>query len=111
MSRRNVADTSVMSLQDLADTLSDRRRAVYELIRRNPGRTDRELSREAGYADPNQLRPRRTELLDMGLIREAGKRRCEVTGKTATTWRITTRRDQLELFSAEEAPREVPWVY
>lgn len=96
--RKRIAVTSVESYHEILETLGERQRLVYELIRRYPEHTDRELARLAGAGDPNAIRPRRTELLDKGVITEGGKRRCEVTGKLAKTWRITTRRDQLELW-------------
>lgn len=86
------------SYHEILETLGERQRLVYELIRRYPEHTDRELAQLAGAGDPNQVRPRRSELSDKGLVAEAGKRRCEVTGKLAMTWRIVTHQDQLELW-------------
>ncbi|WP_020613246.1 hypothetical protein [Sediminispirochaeta bajacaliforniensis] len=96
--RKRIAVTSVESYHEILETLGERQHLVYELIRRYPEHTDRELAQLAGAGDPNQIRPRRTELLDKGVITESGKRRCEVTGKLAKTWRIVTQRDQLELW-------------
>ena len=48
--------------------------------------TDMEVSRFAGHSDPNYFRPRRNELVKMGLVCEAGRRVCSVSGKTAITW-------------------------
>lgn len=96
--RKRIAVTSVESYHEILETLGERQRLVYELIRSYPEHTDRELARIAGIADPNGIRPRRSELYHRGVVEEAGKRRCGVTGKLAKTWRITTRRDQLELW-------------
>lgn len=95
---KRIADTSVLSYHEITETLGERQRVVYDLILRYPGRTDRELAKLALAGDPNQIRPRRTELVDRGVIEEAGKRRCEVTGKLAKTWRVRRHRDQLELW-------------
>jgi len=43
-----------------------------------------ELPRE----DPNLVRPRRFELMEMGLVEKGTARPCRVTGKTAHPWRI-----------------------
>lgn len=46
--------------------------------------TRSELPRE----DPNLVRPRRFELMEMGLLEKGTARPCRVTGKTAHPWRI-----------------------
>lgn len=100
--RRAVRDTSIISLEQLREELGDRQRLVLELIETHPHRTDRELARIAGAADPNVIRPRRSELYRKGLVRESGKRPCGVTGKLSTTWAAAEAGDQLELFGGTE---------
>lgn len=41
--------------------------------------------------DANSVRPRITALVDAGLVESAGKRRCQVSGKTVHTWRVRSR--------------------
>lgn len=48
--------------------------------------TDREVAQFVGIADPNYFRPRRNELVRMGLIGKCGKRKCLVSGKVVFTW-------------------------
>jgi hypothetical protein len=48
--------------------------------------TDLEVSRFSGHNDPNYFRPRRNELVKMGLIVEIGKRECSVSKKTSLIW-------------------------
>lgn len=96
--RKAVRETSVISLQELRDELGARQRFVLDLIESFPDCTDRELAMKAGFTDPNSIRPRRSELFHKGLVAESGKRRCRVTGKLSTTWRVRTDSDQLELF-------------
>jgi len=43
--------------------------------------TDREVMQALGFTDPNSVRPRITELLDGGFIREAGTTVDSLTGK------------------------------
>jgi hypothetical protein len=47
----------------------------------------KELPRE----DPNLVRPRRFELMEMGLLEKGTARKCRVTGKTAHPWKIRER--------------------
>ena len=51
--------------------------------------TDLEVSRFAGHSDPNYFRPRRNELVKMGLVVEAGRRECSVSGKTSIVWWVS----------------------
>lgn len=48
--------------------------------------TDQEVSRYMGHGDPNYFRPRRNELVKMGVVRLVGKRKCGVSGKAAMVW-------------------------
>ena len=61
--------------------------------------TDRELSKELNFVDPNKVRPRRNELSktektkDGMFVRDAvliedTKRPCEVTGKLCIAWKL-----------------------
>jgi len=95
-----ISRTSIEAYYDLRNEgrIGPMQRHVLDLIRRHPGRTDRELAELAGYTDPNALRPRRTELCEDGHIVPAGKRRCSITGRTALTWRVRGDNPQLELF-------------
>lgn len=87
--KRNVRDTSKQSYHELSpDDLSDKQQTVLVVIHANPDCTDRELAELLGYDDPNELRPRRYELVDLGLVEQNGKRVCKVTGKKAYVWRI-----------------------
>ncbi len=57
--------------------------------------TDRERARFLGLGDPNKVRPRRFELVSLGLVEEAPKRMCYVSGKLALTWRTPRTLDDL----------------
>jgi len=76
---------------ELNESYQDVLVALHELGKPS---TDREMARRLEYADPNKVRPRRNELADPAhfyhpLVREVGKRECEVTGKTAYVWELT----------------------
>ena len=51
--------------------------------------TDRELAKYLGFSDPNNVRPRRHELMEAGLIIEESKRKCTISGRTALTWAVS----------------------
>ena len=98
--------TSVQSFHEEKDSLrlGERQQLVYNLIRRFPGKTDRELAlifaAQIGHpVDPNVIRPRRHELVEKGLVELFEKRECKVTGKTSMTWKIVSHQMQRELFS------------
>jgi len=56
--------------------------AILEVFGRHGGLTDREVMQRLGYTDPNTTRPRITELIKAGLLREIGSTEDRVTGKT-----------------------------
>ena len=87
MSRR-MRVTSLLAYSQLKPKLGVRQREVFYTIdnARFP-LTDREVARELGYSDPNRVRPRRNELARLGLVVEAGRRVCSVSGKLALTWK------------------------
>jgi len=86
----SVRDTSVNTYREIIGerTVAKTQRQVLRLIAERPGFTDREIAEMLGYKDPNNVRPRRKELLDAGLILESGKRRCGKSGRVAYTWKI-----------------------
>ena len=67
------------------DNNATRRNMILSELKKKEA-TDRELTKRLGYEDPNKVRPRRKELVDMGFIKEVAKRPCEVTKKTVTVW-------------------------
>lgn len=87
---RDVRLTSVVCYHDLVSEgfVGDRQAVVYDMLKSFPGRTDRELAELLFDDDPNMVRPRRKELVDMGLVEELPKRKCSVSGRMALTWRV-----------------------
>ena len=82
-----IRQSSLQSYLDLQGFISVRHREYLEALRGvgHPA-TDLEVSRFAGHSDPNYFRPRRNELVKMGLVVEAGQRVCGVSGKTCLVW-------------------------
>lgn len=62
--------------------LSRRAAAILEWIERHGPATDRRVMEAMGFREPNAVRPRITELIDLGSLREVRNTRCPVTGKT-----------------------------
>ena len=91
--KHTMQGTSILSYQQLqSEGLGAKQREVYDTFLDSPTPlTDRETAKELNYADPNKVRPRRKELVDKGLVKEAGKRLCSVTGRYVITWTIADR--------------------
>ena len=91
----DIRQTSLLAFQDEIPHLGRRQYEVLKAIRDLNAQgihpTDREIARLLGYADPNKVRPRRHELMEYGLIVEAGKKICPISGKLALTWKISSR--------------------
>jgi predicted HTH transcriptional regulator len=76
--------------------LSRRAEAILAWIVLNGPRTDREVMQGMGFGEPNQVRPRITELIEAGKLMEVCSRRDTATGKTVRVVDIRRPR-QLEL--------------
>lgn len=83
-----VTQTSLLAYISLLDRLGPMQKRVYEAINRRGGGTDTEIMVFMGYRDSNKVRPRRRELVKMGLVCENGVVECSETGKMASEWVI-----------------------
>ena len=93
--QHHIRQTSLLAFQEQLPRLGRRQLEVLKAIRdlnlHGIHPTDREIAKILGYADPNKVRPRRHELMEYGIIVEAGKKICPVSGKLAITWKISSR--------------------
>lgn len=80
--KTNVHANSIEAFHASARMISRRAQAVLEWVREHGRATDRQIARGLGFAEMNAVRPRVTELVDLGVLHEVGSTRCEVTGKT-----------------------------
>lgn len=65
-----------------ANRYTDRHKAIIrDILDHGPG-TDRKIKERLGLDDMNQVRPRISELIEMGVLEETGEAVCNVTGKT-----------------------------
>lgn len=72
---------------EVRPTLGERQARVLEAFKRHPDLTNNELASVLGW-QINRITPRTNELVKRGLVEEAGKRACRVTGRTAIAWRV-----------------------
>ncbi len=81
-------DTSLDSYRDIRPLLGKRQNEIFKAIKTLGCPTDWEVTKYLHKMDPNYVRPRRKELLDMGLITECEKRICSITKRTVWSWRV-----------------------
>ena len=80
-------DTSLDAFAQVKTTLGKRQRAVLDIIRHLKSPTNAEISQFIGLPI-NTITPRTNELRGKGLVGDAGKRICKVTGHEAHTWSV-----------------------
>jgi hypothetical protein len=79
---QNVHANSVKTYHESREKLSERAEEVLAVyVHSGVKMTDREVMRALLYSDMNAVRPRISELIDLGLLRECGKRVDSVTGR------------------------------
>lgn len=85
-----IRDTSIAAYKKIIDEgiVGDKQLEVFELLAKENNLTDSEIMQMLGYKDPNKVRPRRKELVDLQLIEENGKRACNVTKINVYQWRM-----------------------
>ena len=88
-----IQDTSRISYGQIKENgLGEKQRIVYDQIKKSSSiglyQTDREIAQALGFRDPNKVRPRRFELVAMGLVEEAGKKICSISGRLSISWKI-----------------------
>lgn len=79
--RTNVHENSIASYRAERPRLSRRAQAVLDWVRAHGRATDRQVVEGLGFRDMNACRPRITECVQIGALREVGSIRCPVTGK------------------------------
>jgi hypothetical protein len=75
------------------------KREIIHLLQINSSMTDREISSEFGFQDPNKVRPRRNELVKDGILEEDCKRLCGIGHKLSIAWRLN--REKLSAYIKE----------
>ena len=82
-----VQETSINSYRELISSgkLGQLQELIYGYFLANPDSTDREIADLSGY-DINVITARRNELIELGYLKETGRRLCKVTKHLAITW-------------------------
>lgn len=74
---------SLKAYKEEKPKLSRRANEIYEFIKHSKqSHTDRDIMHALWFDEPNQVRPRITELLKIGLIQEDGNIKDKKTNKT-----------------------------
>jgi len=81
-------DTSLDTYIDIKPYLGEKQQRVYDAIKLLGSATDLEITRYLCLKDPNQVRPRRNELMHLSTIVECEKRKCSISKRTVWSWRI-----------------------
>ena len=93
---------SLETYREEAPVLGARASMILNLFRHYGAMTDREVMRRLGYHDPNTTRPRVTELIQAGVLREVGQTIDSASGKAVRVCAIVTNEpEQLPLFQAK----------
>ena len=80
--RTAVHPNSIAAYHSSGPMISRRAQMVLEWVRKNGQATDRQIVDGLGFRDMNACRPRVTELVQIGALREVGSTRCPITSKT-----------------------------
>ena len=76
---------SLLAWEEAKDLLNERCQRILRVIERYPDSTDRDVMQELEWNDMNMVRPRITELIKKGMLRETGSMQCAVTGRRCRT--------------------------
>ena len=85
---------SIQSFHEIRDKLAGKHQAIWDAFRstESAGLTDRMVKDMLGLEDMNSVRPRITELVKNGFLREVDQAKCPVTGKTVRICEIAYNR-------------------
>lgn len=84
------------------ELLGKRREKVVAVLRASrDALTDREVMTKLGFIDPNAVRPRITELVEAGIVRETGSTECPVTRKRVRTVALVRNKPEAQFEMAE----------
>jgi hypothetical protein len=74
---------SIKAFEEELPKLNRREKMILTVMRsKNVPLTDRQIMVELGFQEPNSVRPRLSHLIEIGLVREVGVVKCEITGKS-----------------------------
>ena len=65
-----------------------RYKQILDVLKGGDELTSREIMQRLHYTDTNTVKPRLTELRMMNMVKVTGKRKCSVTGKNVSVYKI-----------------------
>lgn len=95
-------ETRRESYKEVKKSIGDRQQMILDALRERPRSTARELAlylweqRKIPQAERNYVHPRLTELVDDGLVRVVGKRKCPVTGRMVAVYELADEKPEIE---------------
>ena len=94
-------NNSLDAYHDLRTSVGIRQERVLTVIERHPDLTDRQILYKLDGREMNEVRPRISELIKLGLVTESGSSKCGYTGRTVRTLRAVdfNPKGQLDLFA------------
>jgi hypothetical protein len=81
-----IENTSLWAYAQATQNLGAKQKQVLDTLRYFPDATNAEIAARMGIPI-NTVTPRTGELRKMGLVLEAGVRRCKITGNRAHAWK------------------------
>ena len=89
---------SLATYREERPKLNGRKRLIFDYICRNGACTDREIMSALGFREPGAIRPRCTEMIQLGVLKEVCDVHCDITGKRVRKIDVNyTQPDQLRL--------------
>lgn len=95
-------ETRRESYKEVKKSIGYRQQMILDALRERPRSTARELAlylweqRKIPQAERNYVHPRLTELVDDGLVRVVGKRKCPVTGRMVAVYELADEKPEIE---------------
>jgi predicted HTH transcriptional regulator len=81
-----IRQTSIQAYKYL--DLSKRNKVIFEGFQEYGNCTSREMMNYLGFIEPNQVRPRISEMVGEGVLVELYKRECSISGKTVMVFGV-----------------------
>ncbi len=86
----SIRETSIKTYHEIISEgiVGKRQEQVMIALRQIAPATDRMITNYLKVGDPNIVRPRRKDLVDMGIVEEVFVDKCKISGRTSIYWNI-----------------------
>ena len=82
-----IQDTSLMAYEEIKDTLGDKQKLVYDMLKGLGSANNMIIAKKLGW-DINRVTPRVLELRQRGLVIKDSMRVCPITKRVTWFWRV-----------------------